>query len=49
MEIYCGNKLLIIKPFNNKALKSQLDGMDLSAMNEIAQRAQNFPITKDEV
>jgi FO synthase subunit 1 len=34
---------------NNKALKSQLDGIDLSAMNEIAQRVQNFPITKDEI
>ncbi|HEX2306397.1 MAG TPA: 7,8-didemethyl-8-hydroxy-5-deazariboflavin synthase CofG [Nitrososphaeraceae archaeon] len=34
---------------NNKALKSQLDGIDLSTMNEFTQRIQNYPITKGEI
>jgi len=36
-------------PSINKALKSQLDELDLSAINEIAQKIQNIPITKDEI
>ncbi|MDW0152636.1 MAG: 7,8-didemethyl-8-hydroxy-5-deazariboflavin synthase CofG [Nitrososphaeraceae archaeon] len=30
-------------------MKSQLDGMDLSTMNDMVQRVQDFPISKDEV
>jgi 7,8-didemethyl-8-hydroxy-5-deazariboflavin synthase CofG subunit len=36
-------------PSINKALKSQLDEIDLSAINEIAQKIHNIPITKDEI
>lgn len=37
-------------PYNNtKALKSQLDGINLSTTNEITQRIQNYPITKGEI
>ena len=42
--------MLIIKLVNNnKTLKSQMHGIDLSTTNEIAQRIQNFPITKGEI
>ncbi len=34
---------------NTKALKSQLDGINLSTTNEITQRIQNYPITKGEI
>ena len=34
---------------NNKTLKSQLDGIDLSTMNDMVQRVQDFPISKEEV
>jgi len=36
-------------PSINKALKSQLDEIDLPEINEIAQKIQNIPITKDEI
>lgn len=36
-------------PSINKALKSQLDEIDLTAINEIAQKIQNISITKDEI